>query len=66
MAPFCHEERRSASKTLGVLGLRSRRIEALRFVGQIAMWCGAGFHLPWLSPRGLLVVLLAWPTACSP
>lgn len=38
----------------------TRKIEALRFAGQIAMWTGAWWHLPWLLPLGLLVVLLAW------
>lgn len=38
----------------------TRKIEALRFAGQIAMWCGAAVHVPWLIPLGLFVVLMAW------
>ena len=38
----------------------SRKIEGVRFGGQLLMWAGAWWHVPWLLPLGLLVVLVAW------
>jgi hypothetical protein len=35
-------------------------IEAWRFAGYCVAALGAWFHLPWLIPAGLVIVLLAW------
>jgi len=33
----------------------TRRVEALRFGGQLVMWAGAAAHVPWLVPLGFTV-----------
>ncbi len=38
----------------------TRPIETTRFAGYAAMAIGAWYHLLWLIPLGLLVILLAW------
>ncbi len=38
----------------------TRPIEAIRFAGYAMMAIGAWYHLVWLMPLGLLVILLAW------
>jgi hypothetical protein len=35
-------------------------MQALRLLGLVIMMAGAWFHIVWLVPSGLLVVLLAW------
>ncbi|HEY4220975.1 MAG TPA: hypothetical protein VGO62_06525 [Myxococcota bacterium] len=38
----------------------TRKIEALRFAGQLVMWAGAVLHIAWLWPLGLMIVLYGW------
>jgi hypothetical protein len=38
----------------------TRPLEALRFVGLGFMALGAWYHVLWLIPFGLVVILLAW------
>lgn len=38
----------------------TRTMEMLRFAGYAVMAIGAWFHLIWLVPLGLLVIVLAW------
>ncbi len=38
----------------------SRPVEATRLAGYVVMALGAWYHLIWLIPLGLLVILLAW------
>ena len=38
----------------------TRRVEALRFGGQLVMWAGAATHVPWLLPLGFLIVVYGW------
>jgi hypothetical protein len=38
----------------------TRPVELVRFVGYAAMAVGAWFHLAWLIPLGLIVILFAW------
>jgi hypothetical protein len=51
----------------------TRRIEALRLLGQVVMWLGAALHVPWSIPLGFLVIVYGWlrglwlqPAASSP
>lgn len=41
-------------------GFMTRRVEALRLVGQLVMWGGAVSHVPWLIPLGLAIVVYGW------
>ncbi|MEV4312313.1 hypothetical protein [Actinocrispum sp. NPDC049592] len=43
-----------------VAGFMTRRVEAVRFGGQIVMWAGAAAHVPWLVPFGFMVIVFAW------
>lgn len=38
----------------------TRKVEALRLLGQAVMWIGAGAHVPWLMPLGLMIIVYAW------
>jgi hypothetical protein len=38
----------------------TRRMEIMRFAGYALMAVGAWYHLVWLIPLGLLVVVVAW------
>ena len=38
----------------------TRSVEAMRFAGYALMAIGAWYHVVWLIPAGLLVVILAW------
>jgi hypothetical protein len=38
----------------------TRRVEALRFAGQLVMWAGAALHIVWLLPLGLAIVVFGW------
>jgi hypothetical protein len=43
-----------------VVATMTRGGEAIRLVGQAAMWIGAATHLPWLLPLGALIVVYGW------
>ena len=38
----------------------TRKVEALRFSGQIVMWAGAAAHVVWLLPLGFMIVVFGW------
>ena len=38
----------------------TRRMEILRFIGYAIMAIGAWYHIIWLIPLGLILILLAW------
>jgi len=38
----------------------TRRVEALRFAGQLLMWAGAGLHIVWWLPLGFMIVVFGW------
>jgi hypothetical protein len=38
----------------------TRKVEALRFCGQLLMWAGAALHVVWWLPLGMMIVVFAW------
>lgn len=38
----------------------TRKVEAVRLLGQLLMWLGAASHVPWVIPFGFVVVVFAW------
>jgi len=54
-----HEYRASA---LGryVAKNMTHTMEAVRLAGQVLVWLGAWYHVVWLIPAGLAVILAAW------
>ncbi len=58
---FVNLEKYKASRFGEYIGkYMTRTIEIMRFVGYAIMAIGAWFHIVWLIPLGLLVIILAW------